>query len=65
MTKPTDKDELEEHEALEDRAQRVILYEVKDHLIPCLAKKKTTSYSRPKMKNARWHSKTSYIVLKW
>ena len=42
MTKPTDKDELEEFEALEARAQRVILDGVKDHLIPHLAEKKTT-----------------------
>ena len=28
MTKPTDKNELEEHEALEARAQRVILHGV-------------------------------------
>ena len=32
-TKPTDKDELEEHEVLKARAQRVILDGVKDHLI--------------------------------
>ena len=37
-----DKDELEENEALEARDQRVILYEVKDHLIPHLDEKKTT-----------------------
>ena len=43
MTKPTDKDDLEEHEALEARAQRVILDGVKDHLIPHLAKKKTAN----------------------
>ena len=41
MTKPTDKDALEEFEALEARAQRVILDGVKDHLIPHLAEKKT------------------------
>ena len=41
MTKPIDKDALEEHEALEARAQRVILEGVKDHLIPHLAEKKT------------------------
>ena len=39
MMKPTDKDELAEFEALEARAQRVILDGVKDHLIPHLAKK--------------------------
>ena len=44
MTKPTDKDELEEHEALEARAQRVILDGVKYNLIPHLAKKKTPNY---------------------
>ena len=43
MTKPTDNDELEEHEALKPRAQRVILDEVKDHLIPHLAEKKTAN----------------------
>ena len=42
MTKPTYKDALEEHEALEARAQRVTLDGVKDHLIPHLAEKKTT-----------------------
>ena len=41
-TKPTDKDELAEFEALEARARRVILDGVKDHLIPHLTKKKTT-----------------------
>ena len=41
MTKPIDKDELEEFEALEARAQRVILDGVKDRLIPHLAEKKT------------------------
>ena len=41
MTKPTDKDEIEEFEALEARAQRVILDGVKDHLIPDLEEKKT------------------------
>ena len=41
MTKPTYRDELEEFEALEARAQRVILDGVKDHPIPHLAKKKT------------------------
>ena len=40
MTKPADKDELEEHEMLETRAQRVILDGVKDHLIPHMAEKK-------------------------
>ena len=40
MTKPTDKDELAEFEAVEARAQRVILDGVKDHLLPHLAKKK-------------------------
>ena len=43
MTKPTDKDGLEEHEALEARAQRVILDGVKDHLIPHLAEKKSAN----------------------
>ena len=42
MTKPTDKDELVEFEALEARAQRIIFDGVKDHLIPHLAEKKTT-----------------------
>ena len=37
MTKPTDQDALDEFEALEGRAQRVILDGVKDHLIPHLA----------------------------
>ena len=41
MAKPTNKDALEEHEALEARAQRVILDGVKDHLILHLAEKKT------------------------
>ena len=41
MTKPTDKDELVEHEALEARAHRVILDGVKDHLILHLARKNT------------------------
>ena len=41
MTNPTHKDEIEEHEALEARAQRVILDGVKDHLIPHLVEKKT------------------------
>ena len=41
MTKPTDQDALNEFEALEARAQRVILNGVKDHLIPHLAEKKT------------------------
>ena len=41
MTKPTDKDELMEFEALESRSQRTILDGVKYHLIPHLAKKKT------------------------
>ena len=40
MTKPTYKDELEDFEALEARAQRVILDGVKDHFIPHLANKK-------------------------
>ena len=43
MTNPTDKDDLEEHEALKVRAQRVILDGVKDHLIPHLADKKTSN----------------------
>ena len=43
MTKPTNKDDLEEHEALEARAQRVILDGVKYHLIPHLAEKKTAN----------------------
>ena len=42
MTKPTNRDELEEFEALETRAQRVILDGVKYHLIPHLTEKKTT-----------------------
>ena len=41
MTKPTDKDENVEFEALKARAQRIILDGVKDHLIPHLAEKKT------------------------
>ena len=65
VTKPTNKDELEEHEALEARGQRVILYEVEVRFIPHLAEKKTTNYSRPKTKDARWYSKTSYVVSKW
>ena len=40
MTKPTNKDELEEFEAHEARAQRIILDGVKDHLIPHLLEKK-------------------------
>ena len=40
MTKHTDKHNLEEHESLEAKAQREILDEVKDHLIPHLAEKK-------------------------
>ena len=43
MTKSTDKVDLEEHEDLETRAQRVILYGVKDHLISHLTEKKTTN----------------------
>ena len=43
MTKPTNKDALEEFEALESKAQRVILDGVKDHLIPHLAEKKTAN----------------------
>ena len=34
MTKPTNKDEIEEFVALEARAQRIILDGVKDQLIP-------------------------------
>ena len=41
MTKPIDRDEVEEFEALETRAQRVILDGVKDHLITHLKEKKT------------------------
>ena len=41
MTKPTYQDALDEFEALEAKAQRVILDGVKDHLIPHLAEKKT------------------------
>ena len=41
MTKPADQDALDEFEALEGRAQRVILDRVKDHFIPHLAEKKT------------------------
>ena len=44
MTKPTHKDELEEHEALESRSQRVILDGIKYDLIPHFAKKKTPNY---------------------
>ena len=40
MTKPTDKDELEEFEAHEAKAQRIVLDGVKYHLIPHLAEKK-------------------------
>ena len=43
MLKPTDKDALEGFEALEARAQRVILDGVKDHLILHLAEKKTAN----------------------
>ena len=43
MTKPTNKDALEEHEALEAKAQRVILDGVKDHLIPHLTEKKNVN----------------------
>ena len=39
MTKPTDNDALEEFEALEVRAQRVISDGVKDHMTPQLAEK--------------------------
>ena len=42
MTKPTNRDELEEFQALESRSQRVILNGVKDHHIPHLVEKKTT-----------------------
>ena len=41
MTKPTDKHELVEFEALESIARRIILDGVKDQLIPHLAEKKT------------------------
>ena len=44
MTKPTDKDELVEFEALEVKVQRIILDGAKDHLIPYLEKKKTAKY---------------------
>ena len=40
MTKPTNKDELEEFETHQDKAQRIILDGVKDHLIPHLTNKK-------------------------
>ena len=40
MIKPTDQDALDEFDALEARAQRVILDGVKDHFIPHLANKK-------------------------
>ena len=40
MTKPTDKDDLEEHEYLESIAHRLIVDGVNDHLIPQLEKKK-------------------------
>ena len=40
MTKPTDRDALDEFESLEARAQRVILDGVKDHLISHLARRK-------------------------
>ena len=43
MTKPMDKDELAEHEALEARAHRVILDRVKDHLIPHFVEKNTAN----------------------
>ena len=43
MTKPTDQNELDEFEALEARAQRVILDGVKDNLIPYSAEKKTAN----------------------
>ena len=42
MTKPTDRDEIVDFEALETRARRIILDGVKDHLIPHLVEKKTT-----------------------
>ena len=42
MTMPTDKDALEEHEALEARAQREIMDGVKDHVIRHLEKKNTS-----------------------
>ena len=45
MTKPTDQDALYEFEALEARAQRVIINGVKDHLIPHLAEKETAKDS--------------------
>ena len=41
MTKPTQQDALDEFEALESRAQRVILDGVKDHLTLHLVEKKT------------------------
>ena len=40
VTKPTDKNELEDHDLLKARAQRMILDGVKDHLIPHMAEKK-------------------------
>ena len=41
MPKPTNKDELDQFESHEAKAQRIILDGVKDHLIPHLAEKKT------------------------
>ena len=41
MTKPTNKDELEEFEAHEARAQGIILDGIKYHIIPHLQDKKT------------------------
>ena len=41
MPKPTNKDEFDQFEAHEAKAQRIILDGVKDHLIPHLAYKKT------------------------
>ena len=44
VTKPTDKYELKEHDMLEARDQKVILYGVKFHFMPHLAEKNTTKY---------------------
>ena len=77
MTKPTNKDELEEFEAHEARAQRIILDGVKDHLIPHhliphSVDKKTakdmwdtlTKLFEAKNENQKMALKTSYIALK-
>ena len=44
VTKPTNKYELEVHEMLEARDDKVIINGVKDHIILHLVEKKTTKY---------------------